>query len=152
MLTLFVVSDGTARTVERLVHSALVQFANAEVHLVRKTQIRTAEQIRVVVQDAAAENALIVHTLVSDRLRQLLFQEAHRQGVEATDVMGPLLDRLSTRLQLKPQETPGVFEPLNDPRTRQIEAVDFAFRHDDGQSSDDLTPGRDRAGRAFPGR
>lgn len=138
MLTILAVSDGTANTVERLVRSTLTQFSNTSVRVVRKTHIRTAEQVRSVVHQAVAQGAVIVHTLVSTEMRRLMHSEAHARGVDATDVMGPLLDRLATRLQLAPQEVPGLFEQLVEAQTRQIDVVEFAFHHDDGQNSDDL--------------
>jgi regulator of PEP synthase PpsR (kinase-PPPase family) len=139
MLTILAVSDGTANTVERLVRSALTQFRNTSVRVVRKVHIRTAEQVRSVVHEAAAQRAVIVHTLVSNEMRRLMHTEAHTYGVDATDVMGPLLDRLATRLRLAPQEVPGLFEQLVEARTRQIDVVEFAFHHDDGQNSGDLS-------------
>jgi regulator of PEP synthase PpsR (kinase-PPPase family) len=33
---------------------------------------------------------------------------------------------------------PGLFQDLTEAKTRQIEAVSFAFRHDDGQNAEDL--------------
>ena len=53
------------------------------------------------------------------------------------DLMGPVLDRLTAAFRTRPQEQPGLFEQLREARTRVIEAVDFAFRHDDGQNSSD---------------
>jgi regulator of PEP synthase PpsR (kinase-PPPase family) len=50
------------------------------------------------------------------------------------DLMGPVLDRLATSFRAVPQEQPGMIEQLREARTRVIEAVDFAFRHDDGQN------------------
>jgi regulator of PEP synthase PpsR (kinase-PPPase family) len=52
--------------------------------------------------------------------------------------MGPVLDRLAGHLRLMPQEKPGLLEQLQEARSRQIEAVEFAFQHDDGQNTDDL--------------
>ena len=52
--------------------------------------------------------------------------------------MGPILERLTLRLQLAPQERPGLFQDLTEAKTREIEAVSFAFRHDDGQMPQDL--------------
>lgn len=138
MITIFAVSDATGRTVERLVRSALTQFQSAPVRLVRKELVRTPEQVRLVVQEAAGQDALIVHTLVSTELRRLMLAEAHGHGVEAMDIMGPLLDRLAARLKLTPQEKPGLFEQLTEAKAREIEAVEFAFHHDDGQNVDDL--------------
>ena len=66
MLTVFIVSDATGATAERMAQSALVQFQDAAVRLVRRGHVDTPEQVRAVVDEAAGQDSLIVHTLVSD--------------------------------------------------------------------------------------
>jgi regulator of PEP synthase PpsR (kinase-PPPase family) len=138
MLTVYVVSDGTGETAQRVVQSALVQFEDAEVEFVRRAQVRTEEQVRAVVQEAAGQASLLVHTLVSDDLRRVMLAESRLRGVDALDCMGPVLDRLANHLRLTPQEKPGLFRQLSEARSREIEAVAFAFHHDDGQNADEL--------------
>ena len=139
MLTIFVVSDASGQTAERVVRSALVQFAEAPATVVRRGHIRTPEHLRAVVQEAVGHDSLILHTLVSDELRRLMLAESRSNGVDAMDLMGPMLDRLARHLKLTPQEKPGLFRQLIEARSRQIEAVEFAFRHDDGQYADELS-------------
>jgi [pyruvate, water dikinase]-phosphate phosphotransferase / [pyruvate, water dikinase] kinase len=138
MLTVFVVSDATGETAQRVVRSALVQFAEADVELVRRGQVRSAERIRTVVGEAAERGAIVLHTLVADELRRLMLAECRLKAVDSLDILGPVLDRLARHLQLAPQEKPGLFQQLVEARSREIEAVDFAFHHDDGQNTDDL--------------
>ncbi len=138
MLTVFVVSDATGNTAERMARSALVQFEDAAVRLVRRDRIGTPEQVRAVIGEAAGEDALIVYTLVSDELRRLMLAESRMHGVDSLDLLGPLLERLSLHLHLTPQEKPGLFQQLTEARSREIETVAFAFRHDDGQNVEDL--------------
>ncbi len=138
MLKVFVVSDATGGTAERLVRSAAVQFEGAVVRLVRQSHVLTAEQMRTVVQEAADGDSLIVHTLVSDELRRLILAESRLHGVDCLDLLGPMLDRLAVHLRLTPQQKPGLFRQLEEVKTREIEAVAFAFHHDDGQNTQDL--------------
>lgn len=134
----YLVSDATGRTVERLAQAALVQFADADVQLVRRGNVQSAEGVRAVVQEAADSSALILHTLVADELRRVMLAESRTQGVDALDLMGPLMERLAAHLELKPQERPGLFAQLGEAKAREIEAVSFAFRHDDGQNIHEL--------------
>lgn len=138
MLTIFVVSDATGETAERMVRSALVQFENAETTIVRRGKIRTPKQVRALVQEAAESHAIILHTLVSDELRDLMLAEARQHNIDAMDLMGPVLDRLAHHLKLTPLEKPGLFKQLVEAQSRTIEAVEFAFRHDDGVRADEL--------------
>lgn len=138
MLTVFVVSDATGNTARRMVQAALVQFQNAPVRLVRRSQVCTPHQVHQVVHEARDNEAIIIHTLVSDELRITMRSEARTHGVDALDLMGPILERLSVHLKLAPQEQPGLFKDISEAKAREIEAVSFAFRHDDGQNIQDL--------------
>jgi len=138
VLYLYVVSDATGETAERVVRSALVQFESAETTVVRRGHVRTEEQVRQVVAEAAGMQAVILHTLVSDDLRRCMLAETRRQAVDSMDLMGPILDRLALHLHLTPREMPGLFKQLGEARQREIEAVEFAFRHDDGQRVEGL--------------
>lgn len=131
----FAVSDGTGTTAERVTRAALTQFPQ-EVEVRRIGEVRTAEQIQQVVQEAARAHALIVHTLVSADLRQAMFEEGRRHYVHTLDLMGPLLERLSDLIGTPPLAQPGLYrmEDFN----RRIEAVDFALRHDDGRNAEEL--------------
>ena len=138
MLTVFVVSDATGDTARRMVRAGLIQFQDAPVRLVHRAHVCTTEQIQAVVREARGGEAIIIHTLVSDELRREMRAETRTHGVDALDIMGPILERLATTLKLVPQEKPGLFEDLNDAKTREIEAVSYAFHHDDGQNIQDL--------------
>jgi regulator of PEP synthase PpsR (kinase-PPPase family) len=138
MLTVFVVSDSTGETAERLARAALTQFGPAPVRVVRRGDVLAPEQVRAVVQEASQGDSIILHTLVSDELRRLMLEQSRLHGVDSLDVMGPMLDRIATRLKITPQEKPGLFRQLIEAKSREIEAVAFAFRHDDGHNADEL--------------
>ncbi len=137
-LSIFIVSDATGGTALRVVRSALVQFGPVDVVLVERGHANTPGRISDIVKEAAEAKALILHTLVSSSLRSLMLRESRLLGVDAMDLMGPVLDRLSVFLKLTPKEEPGLYKHLAEGKSREIEAVDFAFRHDDGQGVDDL--------------
>lgn len=139
MLTIFVVSDATGGTAERMVRSALVQFEEAPTTVIRRGNIRSREQLRSVVREATGHDSLILHTLVSNELRHAMLTECRAQGVDAMDLMGPVLERLTKHLKLTPREKPGLFKQLVEAKTRKVEAVEFAFRHDDGQNVNELS-------------
>ncbi len=138
MLTIMVVSDATGETAERVVRAALVQFRNAPATIVRRGNVRTPQKVRAVVREAARHDTLIVHTLVTHALRRLMLKESRLNGVESMDLMGPVLDRLVTLLRLTPRQRPGLFKQLAEAKSRVIEAVEFAFRHDDGLHAEEL--------------
>ena len=133
MYRVFVVSDGTGATAEQVLQAALTQFASAPVEIDRRPEVRTEEQVRQVVQEAAQGGGFIVHTLVSDELRETMLRTGRQRNVETIDLMGPLLGRLSQQLAISPSERPGLFRQLNEEYFRRTETVEFAMSHDDGQ-------------------
>jgi len=137
-VSIFAVSDSTGDTAERLVRAALTQYEDAEVTVVRRGHVDTDERVRAVMREACECGAAIIYTLVSAELRRLTLEQARLLGVEAVDLMGPVLERLSSLLGLAPLQKPGLMKQLVDARTQEVEAVEFAFRHDDGQRLEDL--------------
>jgi hypothetical protein len=133
MQKIFVVSDGTGRTAEQVLKAALTQFPNAFVETVMKQEVRTEQQIEELMQEAKAEKAFVLHTLVSEALRESMARLSRLHNVEAMDLMGPLLFRLSQYLANEPTQEPGLFFTLNKEYFKRIDSMQFAFNHDDGQ-------------------
>jgi regulator of PEP synthase PpsR (kinase-PPPase family) len=138
MNIIYVVSDGTGRTAERALSAALVQFPKAEIGVSVRSRVRTKKRAREVVLEAAKTKGFIVHTIVTDAVRESLINSAREHNVETIDLMGPLLARLAETLASSPSEKPGLFMQLNKSYFRRIESMEFAIRHDDGQRPEDL--------------
>ena len=130
--TVFVVSDGTGRTAKQALKAALTQFENVEINLKLRATVRSNNEVWRVVEEAAATGGFIIHTLVTDRLREQMVHAGRRHNVETIDLMGPLLARLSDRFAVSPAEKPGLFAQLNMDYFRRIETMEFAIDHDDG--------------------
>ncbi len=134
----FVVSDGSGATAERVVQAALTQFKGASVSIERRSRVRSARGVRQVVGEASQTEGCIVHTLVLDELREEMLRQGRLHNVETIDLMGPLLARLSQHLSISPAEKPGLFRQLNKEYFRRIETAEFAFHHDDGRRAHEL--------------
>ena len=139
VLTVFVVSDATGATAERMLQSALVQFGSVPVTVRRKGIVASPNAVDRVVEEAVAEeNSLIIHTLVSFTLRKYLYSRAREADIDTLDLMGPILDRLAQNLQARPQEKPGLLQEYLFAKEKKIDAVAFAFSHDDGRLEEEL--------------
>ena len=138
MNRIFVVSDGTGRTAEQALHAALVQFPGAMVDIVVRPKVRTKKRAREIVAEAAEAGGFIIHTTVTDAVREAIVNTGREKNVETIDLMGPLIARLTETLAISPSEKPGLFARLNKSYFRRIETMEFAFRHDDGQRIEDL--------------
>ena len=130
---IYVISDGSGRTAEQALKAALTQFPNARVEIIVKTEIRSEQQIEDIIPEIVEAKAVIVHTLVSESLRGTLIKASREHNIDAIDIMGPLLSRLSQHLENAPSQEPGLFFHLNKEYFKRIDAMQFAFTHDDGQ-------------------
>jgi len=138
MRRILIVSDGSGGTAKRAVDAAMTQFSGLGAKVDVRFGVRAPDQIRDIADKAAKDGALIVHTLVTLELRQMMLREARLHDVDTVDLMGPLLDRISQRFSLEPDEEPGRFRKLNEAYFRRIECVEFAFHHDDGARHQEL--------------
>lgn len=138
MVRIYVVSDATGTTAERVLQAALTQFSAQDVEVVRVGGVRTREQVRAVLDQAIAQTGFIVHTLVSDELRSYMLKTGRKLNIATIDLMGPLLARLSQLLSVEPKAEPGLFRPFDQAYMKRIEAIEFAVRHDDGKNSQEL--------------
>jgi hypothetical protein len=138
MLKIYVISDGTGRTAQQAVEAALTQFVHHDPPIYRFGNIRNPKDLLDIILQAKHKDAIIIHTLVKDKLREDLVRYARIHDVNHIDLMGPLLQRLSDRLSVNPSEEPGLFRVLNDSYFRKIETMQFAFNHDDGKRTEDL--------------
>jgi regulator of PEP synthase PpsR (kinase-PPPase family) len=134
----YVISDATGATGQRVVRAALAQFGNAKVAVELKPAIRQAKQVRKLVREVSKTGGTIVHTLAVPELREAMVEEGRARHVVTIDLMGPLVARLSDCLELAPLARPGMLRQLDESYLQRIEAIDFAVRHDDGRNPDDL--------------
>jgi hypothetical protein len=132
---LFIVSDSTGDTAERAALAVLSQFKDRHfVRIAKFRNIKTDSQVREVVQRAIADRAFLLYTFVSESLRKLIDQSASDAGLPAVDLIGPLLSQLENFLHKLPSAEPGLVHRVDQQYLLRIEAVQFAVKHDDGQS------------------
>lgn len=136
---IYAVSDATGATAELVVRAALAQFQTVQKEILRLPNVRTVGEVRQAIERARASNGIIVHTLVSEELRQTMVREGRERGVETIDLIGPLLLRLSDLLRIPPLMQPGLFRQLGQEYLHRIEAIEYTVKHDDGQDPLGLT-------------
>jgi len=135
---IFIISDGTGRTAERALRAALTQFEDTEVQIHIFSDIRTEQQVKEILSKVHMSKGMIVHTVVSKKLRDIILKQGRLHDVDTIDLMGPLLAHLSNHFSDSPSEKPGIFYDLNKSYFKRIKALEFTIRHDDGQRIEGL--------------
>lgn len=135
LLRVFVISDSVGETGELVAKAAVSQYLNPDqnVSLKRFPYIDSIDQVRDIIHMAADQQAFVVYTLVSNKLRDFIVTETARLNVTAVDLMGPLLDALKVELNAEPLEEAGLVRKLDDDYFKKVEAIEFAVKYDDGR-------------------
>lgn len=128
-----IVSDSTGETAEKVVRAAMLQFPHSGAQIRMHTRVRTKDAARPVLERAAKDGALVVFTVVSPELREFIHSQSYELKIEALDLIGSLIGRLTTFLDREPINTPSSMLPLSDEYFRRIEAVEFTVKSDDGK-------------------
>ena len=135
---IYLLSDATGETAEKMVLAALTQFRDKPVRLTRVNNVRTKNQVYEALDEALNQNGLVVYTIVNRELAQLVHDECDGLGLVNIDLLTPLLLKVAHCLGRSPKETPGLRHGVDEAYFRRIEAIEFTVKHDDGQEPRNL--------------
>jgi [pyruvate, water dikinase]-phosphate phosphotransferase / [pyruvate, water dikinase] kinase len=133
---IFILSGGVGSSGEQLVNTVLAQFPDNSVETRTVGNIRTPEQVTRALIQAKNTSALVVHTLVDEKLSRQVAEEARAMGIQAVDLMGPLIGWVSNVLKMEPLQQPGKYRQLHREYYDRVAAIDFILAHDDGKNPD----------------
>jgi regulator of PEP synthase PpsR (kinase-PPPase family) len=129
----YIVSDGTGDTAEKVVRAAFRQFRGHLVHLRTFSHVTRPDQLTSLFRRAARQKALVVTTLVLREMRDLADRMASDLGVRHIDLIGELLVELETFLDQQAVGVPGLLRQADETYFRRIEAVEYTVKADDGK-------------------
>jgi regulator of PEP synthase PpsR (kinase-PPPase family) len=110
----FVVSDATGQTCERVAKAALAQFEGQEAEIHMKKFVRTPQEVEKTLREAKELGAVVVYTLVGAEERNAMMLKSKAMGVAAIDILGPLLAKFAELTGTDPAEIPGLYQDLVD--------------------------------------
>lgn len=131
---IYIVSDATGETAEKIVLSVLAQFKRDGVNLIKFNKVTNPEQLKEIIKKASHTGALVVYTLAQKWMRDLIYREAETNKVFIVDLLGPVIMRFSQYLAIKPYEKPGAQHIIGTEYFKRIDAMEFTVKHDDGQN------------------
>jgi regulator of PEP synthase PpsR (kinase-PPPase family) len=128
----FIVSDATGVTAERVITAALLQFKEVKPVYRRFPFVRSTADIEAILTEAVRSEAIIIYSLVSAELRRAFRQGKLQHNIYAFDLLGPLLRRMERLWDLIPAFRPGLLKGLDEESMRLAESIDYTLKHDDG--------------------
>jgi regulator of PEP synthase PpsR (kinase-PPPase family) len=136
---IYILSDATGETVERVLRAALSQFQDVEIKLHRFSHLRSREDVTEALSQVENDRGIVIYTLVNTELARFLEEEAQRLEIVALDLITPLLYKLAEFFGKLPREKPGILYQLDAEYNRRVDAMNFAVKHDDGAEPRNLS-------------
>lgn len=128
------VSDATGATLQGMASAAFSQFENVKMVERLWPLVRTQKHLDRFITGLKAHPGPVFFTLFNEDLSAKLKEACESEGVPFVTVMAPMLDTLSSYLEQKPKNMPGLQHILDDMYFKRIDALDFAMGFDDGQN------------------
>lgn len=130
---LFIVSDGTGDTADRVTRAALRQFEGFRVAVHVFSNVTDGEHLDRILKQAALTGACVVTSLVAPDQRTRANELARAYRIVQVDVIGGVISALSGWLGEAPVNQPGLLHRTDEEYFRRIEAVEFTVKVDDGK-------------------
>ena len=135
----YLVSDSTGETLDRIFLSLKSQFSNFEYEKKEFAFIRTEQQIDKIIKECnEISNSIILYTIVETRLAKYLAHQSEVSSVPCFGVLGNLILSFSKLLNQKAIHKPSAQHVLDEDYYKRIEAIQFTMSHDDGKKIDDI--------------
>ncbi len=135
----YLVSDSTGETLDRIFLSLKSQFANFEYEKKEYAFVRTEQQIDKIIKECIEQaNSLILYTIVETKLAKYISSESDKHNVPCFGILGNLILSFSKLLNQKAIHKPSAQHVLDDDYYKRIEAIQFTMSHDDGKKVDDI--------------
>ena len=135
----YLVSDSTGETLDRIFLSLKSQFANFEYHKKEFAFVRTEQQIDKILKECSKlENSIILYTIVEVKLAKYISESSEKNKVPCFGILGNLILSFSKLLNQKAIHKPSAQHVLDEEYYKRIEAIQFTMSHDDGKKLDDI--------------
>ena len=135
----YLVSDSTGETLDRLFLSLKSQFANFEYEKKEFAFVRTEQQIDKIIRECnKVENCLILYTIVETKLAKYISNKSEENKVPCFGILGNLILSFSKLLNQRAIHKPSAQHVLDEDYYKRIEAIQFTMTHDDGKKVDDI--------------
>ena len=135
----YLVSDSTGETLDRIFLSLKSQFSNFEYEKKEFAFVRTEQQIDKIIKECKnMQNSIILYTIVETKLAKYISNISLKNQVPCFGILGNLILSFSKLLNQKATHKPSAQHVLDEDYYKRIEAIQFTMSHDDGKRPDDV--------------
>ena len=135
----YLISDSTGETLDRIFLSLKSQFANFQYEKKEFAFVRTEQQIDKILKECSKlENSIILYTIVEVKLAKYISVSSEKNKVPCFGILGNLILSFSKLLNQKAIHKPSAQHVLDEEYYKRIEAIQFTMSHDDGKKLEDV--------------
>ena len=136
---IFLISDSTGETLDRIFLSLKAQFKNIDYKINSYSFTRTENQISKILDVAEKEeNPIILYTIVDNNLAKSLAKTCNIKKIPCFGVLGSLILSFSKLFNQKASHEPSGQHVLDEEYYNRIEAIQYTMNHDDGNLLNDI--------------
>lgn len=133
-LVIYVLSDSIGETAERVLQAAGSQFEDEHNIVYRKfSYVHKVHTLEHLLLEAEREADIVAYTFVLPELNEYLRENKHKYTVKILDLITHVIDAIVEITSWQPKYQAGLFHALDEDYFKQIEAVEFAVKYDDGK-------------------
>ena len=130
---IFLISDSTGETLDRIFLSLKAQFKNIDYKVNSYSFTRTENQISRILEIAEKkEKSIILYTIVDNNLAKSLANSCNKKRIPCFGVLGSLILNFSKLFNQKASHEPSGQHVLDEEYYDRIEAIQYTMNHDDG--------------------
>ena len=136
---IYLISDSTGETLDRVFLAIKAQFKNIEYDVKSYFFKRTENQVEKIIEEAKKnKNPIILYTIVDNNLAKFLANRSDEKKIPCFGVLGNLILSFSKLLNQQASHVPSGQHALNEEYYERIEAIQFTMNHDDGNMIEEL--------------
>ena len=136
---IYLVSDSTGETLDRIFLALKAQFTKVEYKAHQFSFTRTENQVLKLIEICRKKkNCIILYTIVDTKLAKFLASQSLKEKIPCFSVLGDLILSFSKLLNQEATHIPSGQHALDEDYYNRIEAIQFTMNHDDGKQTNDL--------------
>ena len=133
-LNVFVLSDGVGETALRVARAAFIQFPEMDTTYTKYPFIKKDDQLQSILQLAKDKHAVVLHTIVSTEICDIINEFCQDNGIVYYDILNPIIGTFAQMTHQEPLRKKGLLHELDKDYFDMISAMEFTITNDDGQN------------------
>jgi len=132
-LVVYVLSDSIGETAERVLRAASSQFEGYNIILKKFSYVTSISILQQVLEEATDEADIVAYTFVIKELNKYIKEVENDYNFITLDLMSNIIDTIVSVKGWDPKGEAGLIHTLDEEYFKQVEAIEFAVKYDDGK-------------------